>query len=92
MANSDNQRGGSGNFAQDRDRASDAGRKGGEHGGQRQQSQTSGGQRQMGGGTAAQNPGRASEPGREGGRHTQEEKRSPDRDHASDAGSKGGQR
>ena len=45
------QRGGSGNFANDRERASEAGKKGGEqsHGGQRQQEQPGSGRSQSGG-------------------------------------------
>lgn len=94
MANPDDKRGNPGNFADDRERASEAGRKGGEHGNQRQQSQSPGGQRQMGGGgNFAQNPERAAEAGREGGRSVPDEKRSFSKDHdlASEAGRKGGQ-
>lgn len=94
MANSDQNRDNSGNFANDRDRASEAGRKGGESSGKHQQSQSSGGERQMGGGgNFAQNPERASEAGRKGGQNAPDEKRSfsQDQDLASDAGRKGGQ-
>ncbi|UGV24707.1 stress-induced protein [Rhodopseudomonas boonkerdii] len=63
MANTE--RGGSGNFANDRERASEAGHKGGEH--SHQQSQSGSSKGQQGGGNFAQNPDRASEAGRKGG-------------------------
>ncbi len=74
MADNKQHRGGSGNFAEDRERASEAGRKGGEHShGSHQQNQGGGDHRQQGG---ADNPGnfandreRASEAGRKGGQH-----------------------
>ena len=72
MANREQEhRGGSGNFAEDRERAREAGRKGGEHshGGQ-QHSQSGGDDRQHGGsGNAANDPQRASEAGRKGDQH-----------------------
>lgn len=94
MAHSDTQRDGSGAFDKDRERASEAGRKGGEHGGQRQQSKPPGAHRQMGGGTFAQNPERPTEASREGGRTVPDGHRSvsQDRDLASDAVRKSGQR
>ena len=62
------QRGGSGNFANDPQRASDAGKKGGEHSHGGQQSQSSGSKGQQGGsGNFADDPKRASEAGRKGG-------------------------
>jgi uncharacterized protein len=63
---SDKERGGSGNFANDPKRASEAGKKGGEasHGG-RQHSQSHGGSGQQG--SFANDPQRASEAGRKGG-------------------------
>ncbi|WP_398471746.1 general stress protein [Tardiphaga sp.] len=64
----DNERGGSGNFANDPQRASEAGKKGGEHSHGGQQSQSGGNKGQQGGGgNFAQNPDRASEAGRKGG-------------------------
>ncbi len=64
----DNERGGSGNFANDPQRASEAGKKGGEHSHAAQQSQSGGSKGQQGGGgNFAQNPDRASEAGRKGG-------------------------
>ena len=66
MANE--QRGGSGNFANDPQRASDAGKKGGEHSHGGQQSQSSGSKGQQGGsGNFADDPKRASAAGRKGG-------------------------
>ena len=61
-----NQRGGSGNFANDRERASEAGRKSGQmsHGGQQSQSGAKSGQV---GGNFAQDKEKASEAGRKGG-------------------------
>jgi general stress protein YciG len=80
MANeSSNQRGGSGNFANDSERASDAGRKGGQQShqgsGQSDKSQQDGsgnsGRQQRGGsGNFANDPERASEAGRKGGEHS----------------------
>ena len=82
MANeSNNQRGGSGNFADDPERASEAGRKGGEqsHQGSGQSSPSqqggpgsgsSGGQQRGGSGNFANDPERASEAGRKGGEHS----------------------
>ena len=66
MANE--QRGGSGNFSEDRERASEAGKKGAE---QRQsQSGASQGEHERGGkGNFAENPERASEAGKKGGQH-----------------------
>jgi general stress protein YciG len=59
-------RGGSGNFANDPQRASDAGKKGGQHShGSQQQS----GNPQQQGGNFADDPQRASEAGRKGGQH-----------------------
>ncbi len=104
MANNErdnDQRGGSGNFASDPQRASEAGRKGGQHNAQQggpsqggQQSQTGADQGQQGGGNFSQNPERAAEAGRKGGQNVPDEKRSfsQDPDLASDAGRKGGQR
>lgn len=66
MANE--QRGGSGNFANDPQRASQAGQKGGEHSHGGQQSQSGGSKGQQGGsGNFANDPQRASEAGRKGG-------------------------
>lgn len=96
-----------GNFENDRERASEAGRKGGEQsaqnrqqGGQggdnRQQSQQDPNNRgqQGGSGNFAQDRERASEAGRKGGQSVPDEKRSfsQDPDLASEAGRKGGQR
>lgn len=70
MANE--QRGGSGNFANDRDRASEAGHKGGErsHGAQQQQSGGSSGQQgASNSGNFANDREKASEAGRKGGQH-----------------------
>lgn len=65
---SNEHRGGSGNFANDRERASEAGRKGGEHSHQKQQSQGGSDNRQQGGsGNFANDRERASEAGRKGG-------------------------
>ncbi len=69
MANE--QRGGSGNFANDPQRASEAGKKGGEHSQSGQQSQTGGSSKQQGGsGNFANDPQRASEAGRKGGQQS----------------------
>jgi hypothetical protein len=66
MANE--QRGSSGNFANDPERASEAGKKGGESRTQHQQG--GGSQHQQGGsGNFANDPKRASEAGRKGGQH-----------------------
>jgi hypothetical protein len=79
MANeSSNQRGGSGNFANDPERASEAGRKGGQQShqgsGQSDKSQQDGsdgsGQQRGGSGNFANDPERASEAGRKGGEHS----------------------
>jgi general stress protein YciG len=79
MANeSSNQRGGSGNFADDPERASEAGRKGGQQShqgsGQSEKSQQGGsdssGQQRGGSGNFANDPERASEAGRKGGEHS----------------------
>ena len=84
MANeqqSGSQRGGSGNFANDPERASEAGKKGGEHshsGSQQQGSSESGrSQREEAGGTQrggsgnfANDPEKASEAGKKGGEHS----------------------
>lgn len=77
MANREHEhRGGSGNFAEDRERAREAGKKGGEHShGSQQHSQSGGSERQQGGerrggsGNFANDPQRASEAGRKGGQH-----------------------
>lgn len=63
------ERGGAGNFANDPQRASEAGRKGGKqsHGKQQSQSGGSHGQQQGGSGNFANDPQRASEAGRQGG-------------------------
>lgn len=63
-------KGGKGNLAQDREHASEAGKKGGEqsHGGQHQQS-THGSGKQQGGGNFAEDRERASEAGKKGGQH-----------------------
>jgi general stress protein YciG len=67
MANQQH-RGGSGNFAEDRERAAEAGRKGGQ---QSQQNQSGGSQKQQGGsGNFANDRQRASEAGRKGGQHS----------------------
>jgi uncharacterized protein len=67
MANE--QRGGSGNFANDRERASEAGKKGGKqsHGGQQQQGSGSEGQQSGNPGSFANDREKASEAGRKGG-------------------------
>ena len=79
MANeSSNQRGGSGNFANYPERASEAGRKGGpqshQSSGQSEKSQQGGsdssGQQRGGSGDFANDPERASEAGRKGGEHS----------------------
>ncbi len=85
MANQ-SERGGSGNFANDPQKASEAGRKGGQHshqeggsqandksnavGGQDEQSDTSGGQQQGGSSNFANDPEKASEAGRKGGQQS----------------------
>ena len=56
-----NHRGGSGNFAEDRERASEAGRKGGQHSG----------------GNFKNDPQRASEAGKKGGKNTKRPGRHP---------------
>jgi general stress protein YciG len=79
-SNQGTEKGGSGNFAQDRDMASDAGSKGGEHsqgGSQQNQGGSHGGSQQghtgaehkQQGGNLAQNPDRAADAGRKGGQH-----------------------
>ena len=81
MANeSSNQRGGSGNFANDREKASEAGRKGGqqshqgsseqESGDRSQQEASEGGGQRGGSGNFANDPKKASEAGRKGGEHS----------------------
>jgi general stress protein YciG len=79
MANeSSNQRGGSGNFANDPERASEAGRKGGQQshqgsdqtGKSQQGGSDSSGQQRGGSGKFANDPERASEAGRKGGEHS----------------------
>lgn len=76
---SGNPRGGSGNFADDPERASEAGRKGGQHSHQGSHesdrsekggSESSGGQQRGGSGNFANDPERASEAGRKGGEHS----------------------
>jgi uncharacterized protein len=79
MANeSSNQRGGSGNFANDTDKASEAGRKGAQQSqqgsgsrqpGQKSNDESSGGHRGSSG-NFANDPERASEAGRKGGEHS----------------------
>lgn len=63
-------RGGKGNFSEDREKASQAGKKGGEHshGGQHEQSSHTG-DKQQGAGNFADDPKRASEAGKKGGQH-----------------------
>ncbi|MDQ0474981.1 general stress protein [Labrys wisconsinensis] len=63
------QRGGSGNFANDPKRAAEAGKKGGEHSHGGQQSQSGSDKTQHGGGNFADDPKRASEAGKKGGEH-----------------------
>ena len=66
----DNERGGSGNFANDPQRASEVGKKGGEHSHGSQQHQGGGSQGQQGGsnpGNFANDREKASEAGRKGG-------------------------
>ena len=65
----DNERGGSGNFANDPKRASEAGKKGGEpsHGGQQHQGDGSEGQQGNNPGNFANDREKASEAGRKGG-------------------------
>ena len=79
MANESNQRGGSGNFANDPERASEAGRKGGQQShqgsGQSDDNSQQGGSERPGGqrggsGNFANDPERASEAGRKGGEHS----------------------
>lgn len=83
MANQKEHRGGSGNFAEDRERAREAGRKGGEHAHQPQHSQSgadhrqqqagehrtgqTGGGQRGGSGNLANDPEQAREAGRKGG-------------------------
>jgi len=70
-------RGGSGNFAEDREKASEAGRKGGEHshggsqasGHQPHSSQAGSGSQRGGSGNSAENRDKASEAGKKGGSH-----------------------
>lgn len=64
------QRGGLGNFANDPQRASEAGKKGGEHshGGQRQQDQSGSGRSQQGGKDSDQQSGSGNDSNRKGGR------------------------
>jgi len=72
---SGSQRGGSGNFAQDRERASEAGRKGGERGhgqasGHQPASSQPGASQQRGGGSNfAEDRDKASKAGKKGGSH-----------------------
>lgn len=89
MANNQ-QQGGSGTFANDPRRASEAGRKGGQQ--SHQQGQSGADTRQQGGGNFGQNPERAARAGRSGGQHVPDDKRSfsQDRDLAAQAGRKGG--
>lgn len=63
-----NERGGSGNFANDPHRASEAGKKGGEQSHKGQHSQGGGGSSQQGG-NFADDPEKAREAGRKGGQH-----------------------
>jgi general stress protein YciG len=87
MANekqSGGERGGSGNFANDREKASEAGKKGGESRGGSQQSSSGGGSQQGGSGGSSQGGGsqrggsgnfandreKASEAGKKGGEHS----------------------
>jgi uncharacterized protein len=77
MANdkqSESQRGGSGNFANDPQRASEAGKKGGEHSraGSRQQGETQNesGESRGGSGNFADDREKASEAGKKGGAHS----------------------
>jgi general stress protein YciG len=74
IAMTNNERGGSGNFANDPKRASEAGKKGGEHSRGHDQQQQSGSSHGQQGGSASSNPGnfandreKASEAGRKGG-------------------------
>ena len=60
------QRGGSGNFANDRQKASEAGKKGGEHSHSGKQGEGGSG----GSGNFANDPEKASEAGRKGGEHS----------------------
>lgn len=89
------QQGGSGNFANDRERASEAGHKGAEERQRQQHQQDPGSGRQQGGsGNFANDPERAADAGRKGGQSVPDEKRSFSQDHdlASETGRKGGQR
>jgi uncharacterized protein len=80
MAGKDKQQGGGENFANNPDKASEAGKKGGQHqekgsGGGSHQSQqdndsNAGGQQRGGSGNFANDPERASEAGRKGGEHS----------------------
>ena len=84
MAGKDKQQGGGENFADNPDKASEAGRKGGQHqqkgsGGGSQQSQQdndgdTGGRQRGGSGNFANDPERASEAGRKGGEHSHDRK------------------
>ena len=68
------ERGGSGNFANDPQRASEAGKKGGEHshggGSQQQQGENNPGGSRSGAGNFASDPERAREEGKKGGEHS----------------------
>jgi general stress protein YciG len=66
------QQGGKGNFANDPQRASEAGKKGGErsHSGAQHEQSSEGGRSQQGGGNFADDPKRASEAGKKGGEHS----------------------
>jgi general stress protein YciG len=85
MSMANEQRGGSGNFANDPERASEAGKKGGEHshGGQQQQGVGAGGQQKQSGGSGGQQGG--------GGQSDNPGNFANDREKASEAGRKGGQ-
>jgi hypothetical protein len=77
-SSSGSQRGGSGNFGNDPEKAREAGKKGGErsHDGSEDHSDTRPGQSQRGGsGNFANDPDRASEAGRKGGEHSQGDQR-----------------
>jgi general stress protein YciG len=92
MANE--QRGGSGNFANDPQRASEAGQKGGQqsHGGQQNQSGGQGGQQGSGGQSGGQQQQGGQGSGQQGGsRENNPGNFANDREKASEAGRKGGQ-
>jgi general stress protein YciG len=84
MAGKDKQQGGGENFADNPDKASESGRKGGQEqqkgsgGGSRQSQQDNdseaGGQQRGGSGNFANDPERASEAGRKGGEHSHDRK------------------